>query len=188
MIENKPFAKFWDRAGAYLIDMIIIGVFSFTLNYFNFSEFKSFLFYLPVAIIAILYKPFLESTYGSTFGKMLLNLEVVNENFERINFKRSFLRSLLLIFPAILFIPIYYLAFQDPLVLNAADSVHAIQANYPMIGLISNLSFFIILADLITLLISKKRMQSLHDIIAKTYVVKKSLNRTGEIKTVANNI
>src|SRR5690606_10453061 len=104
MIENKPFAKFWDRAGAYLIDMIIIGVFSFLLNYFNFSEYKCFLFYLPVAIIAILYKPFLESTYGSTFGKMLLNLEVVNENFERINFKRSFLRSFILILPAILFI------------------------------------------------------------------------------------
>jgi uncharacterized RDD family membrane protein YckC len=186
MLENKSYAKFWDRAGAYLLDMIIIGVFSFGLNYLNFTIFKSFLIYLPIALIAILYKPYMESSYGSTFGKMLLNLKVVGENFEGINFKRSFMRSFILIFPAILFIPIYFMAFQDPSVINAADFVLAMQANYPTLGLIGNISFFIILIDLIVLLAKKERLRSLHDIIANTYVLKDLSN--SENKTVANNI
>ena len=78
------------------------------------------------------------------------------------------------------------MAFQDPSVINAADFVLAMQANYPTLGLIGNISFFIILIDLIVLLAKKERLRSLHDIIANTYVLKDLSN--SENKTVANNI
>jgi|26BtaG_2_1085354.scaffolds.fasta_scaffold00003_21 uncharacterized RDD family membrane protein YckC len=78
--ENEiqvEYATFWSRAGAYIIDGIIITIVSIVINAINIANFKSFLIYLPVAIIAILYKPFMESKYGATFGKMVLSLKVI---------------------------------------------------------------------------------------------------------------
>lgn len=170
--ENCAFAKFGDRAAAYILDLIIIGIFSFCFTDLNFTNSKSFLLYLPIAIIAILYKPYMESSYGATIGKKLLNLKVVDENFEKINFQQSIKRSFILILPSILYIPVYYFALQDQMVINAADPILAIPANYPVTGTISNLSLIIILIDLIVLLGKKPRFQSLHDLIAQTYVVK----------------
>jgi hypothetical protein len=85
------------------------------------------------------------------------------------------LRSIILIFPAILFVPIYYLAFNNP---NLAESsqimefAQGLALEYPIQSWISNLSFIIIVVDIIVLLTDKTKTQmSLHDRIGKTYVI-----------------
>ncbi len=173
--QEVEFAKFWSRAGAYIIDGIIIGAFTLIINAINIANFKSFLIYLPIAIIAIFYKPFMESKYGATLGKMALNLKVIDQNFNQIDFKQSLLRSIILIFPAILFVPIYYFAFNNP---NLAKSTQLFEfaqglaIEYPIQSWISNLSFLIIVIDLIVLLTDQTKTQrSLHDRIANTYVI-----------------
>ena len=176
--ENEiqvEYATFWSRAGAYIIDGIIITIVSMVINAINIANFKSFLIYLPVAIITILYKPFMESKYGATFGKMVLNLKVIDQHFTQIDFKQSLARNIILIFPAILFVPIYYLAFSNPVLADLTQIVHFAQSlaiEYPIQSWISNLSFVIILVDTIVLLTDKTKFQrSLHDRIGKTYVI-----------------
>ncbi|MFT7627615.1 MAG: putative RDD family membrane protein YckC [Ulvibacter sp.] len=175
--ENVKYAKFWNRAGAYILDGVIVGAFSFIINYINIANFKSFLIYLPIAIIGIFYKPFMESKYGATFGKMALNLKVTDQNFNQINFWQSLLRSIILVFPAILLVPIYYLAFNNSDLAEFTKLLEFVQgfaAEYPIQSWISNLSFLIIVIDIIVLLTDKTKTQrSLHDQIAKTYVIVK---------------
>jgi uncharacterized RDD family membrane protein YckC len=173
--KSVEYATFWSRAGAYILDGIIVAAVTLFINAINIANFKSFLIYLPVAIIAIFYKPFMESKYGATIGKMALQLKVTDQSFNKIDFKQSMLRSIILIFPAILFVPIYYLAFNNP---NLAESsqimefAQGLALEYPIQSWISNLSFIIIVVDIIVLLTDKTKTQmSLHDRIGKTYVI-----------------
>lgn len=108
--ENKTKAKveyatFLSRSGAYFLDTVIVAGVALFVNAINIANFKSFLIYLPVAILSIFYKPFMESHYGATIGKMAFQLKVTDQNFKRIDFKQSILRSIILIFPAILLFP-----------------------------------------------------------------------------------
>ena len=64
--ELVEYATFWTRAGAYILDTIIVSAFTLFVNAINIANFKSFLIYIPVALIAIFYKPFMESKYGAT--------------------------------------------------------------------------------------------------------------------------
>ncbi len=173
--ENPNHVKFWTRAGAYLLDGIIIGVIITALNAVNIKLYKSFLIYLIFALVAILYKPVMESKYYATLGKMILNIKVTDQNYNKINFSTSFIRSLILILPSILYIPFYYFAFNNPDLESVNDFLVFAQRfvlEYPLVNLISYLSFLLFAVDTIVLLTdSSKSKLSLHDRIAKTYVV-----------------
>ena len=102
---QPDFAKFWDRFGAYIIDGIIIGIPSYALNYLNFISMRSFFLYLIILLFGVAYKPFMESKYQATLGKMALNLKVTNYDFKPIDYETSLLRSLIYILPSLVLFP-----------------------------------------------------------------------------------
>jgi uncharacterized RDD family membrane protein YckC len=173
-------ANFWNRAGAYLIDIIIVGGVSYLINGLNILSFKSFAFYLVFALLGIAYKPFLESYYGATIGKMVLKLKVTDENHDQIDITTSILRSLILIFPTVLYIPLFYTAFNNPEFQNINEIFAFSQAmamEYSMQEIIGNLAFILLTADLVFLLTDLNgRNRSLHDRIANTQVIKEQKN------------
>jgi uncharacterized RDD family membrane protein YckC len=183
--EKIEYATFWTRVGAYLLDTIFLIVVVGIINYFNITNFKSFLLYLPIALLGVFYKPFLESYYGATIGKMIVKIKVTDRNFNKIDMTTSILRSLILVFPAVMYIPIYYMAFNNTSLSEINGFMEfskAIAAEYPMQGIIGNLSMIIIIADIIFLLTDSTNTQrSLHDRIANTYVIydKKNKNTLG---------
>ncbi|MFC4219317.1 RDD family protein [Flagellimonas marina] len=176
MTEEIVYGKFWDRVGAYLLDTLIVGLTTFALNYANVLHFKSFWFYLPIAAIGILYKPYMESYYGATLGKMALNLKVTDLEFNQISFEKSLLRSLIIIVPALIYIPVYYVAFGNPAVTETEgfmDFSIAMTNAYPATRISTNLFSLVYLTDVIVLLTENgKKQRSLKDFIAKTYVIK----------------
>jgi len=183
--EQVEYATFWNRAGAYLLDAIFLILITGIINFINITNYKSFVLYLPFALIAVCYKPFMESHYGATIGKMILKLKVTNKKFEKIDMSTSILRSFILVFPAALYIPIYYMAFNNP---NLADLngfmefSKAMTTEYSIQGIIGNLSMILIIADIIFLLTdSTKTQRTLHDRIANTYVIK-------DKNTLGNNV
>ncbi len=179
MTKNIEYGKFWDRVGAYLLDSLLVGVVVFGLNYLNITQFKSFLFYLPVAIVGILYKPYMESYYGATLGKMALNLQVTDLNYNKIDFERSLLRSLIVITPSLIYIPLYYLAFNNPQITNINGFLEfsmALDAAYPTTRLIGHFFSLVYLTDLVVLITEgNNKQRSLKDFIAKTYVIKTNI-------------
>lgn len=112
--KNVKFASYGTRIGEYLTDMIVLSIVIIPLNYYNFIDLKSFPIYLIVALFGILYKPLLEHFFGGTVVKYALDLKVTDLNYNKISLKQSFLRSFILIIVPILFIPIQYLAFNNP--------------------------------------------------------------------------
>lgn len=177
MAEEPQYAKFWDRFGAYILDALIVGLISYGINYLNFSSIKSFYVYLPIALIGILYKPYMESRYQATLGKMALNLKVTDQNFEQIDFEKSLLRSLIIMIPALIYIPVQYLAFDNPSLMAIEgfwSFSTAVTETYPTMGSFNSFYSLIFIVDLIMLLTdSSKRNRSLKDRIAKTFVLKK---------------
>lgn len=176
MTVAPKYAGFGERFGAYILDALIIGVPSYVLNYLNFTSLKSFYVYIPIALIGLLYKPFMESNYQATLGKMALNLKVTDLNFERIHFEKSLLRSLIFMLPALVYLPVHYLSFNNPN-LMALDGFweysQTIATIYPLSGILNCLFSVLILVDLIVLLTDdSKRQRSLKDRLAKTYVIK----------------
>jgi len=176
--EEVVYADFWTRFGAYILDVIIIAPISLGLNYVNFITLKSFFFYLFITLLLLLYKPFFEFKYGATYGKMATNLKVTDYQFQKIDFERSFIRSLIFIIPSILLLPVQYMAYNNPSLISL-DSFWEfntlIASTYPIQGLFSCFVSITVITDLIVLLTDEtKRQRSLHDRIAKTYVVKKN--------------
>jgi len=169
------YATFTSRLGAYLLDVLIVAGFALMFNAINIASFKSFWIYLPIVLLSILYKPYMESRFGATVGKMVLQIKVTDWNFEQIGFKQSLLRSLIFIVPALLSIPIYYLAFNNPVLANTDnffDFAYLYSLEYPFEKMVSNLTIIIVVIDLIVLLSDKTKTQrSLHDRIARTYVI-----------------
>ena len=175
-IEKNRIAKGSTRIGAYITDVIVISLITVPLNYLNIVHLRSFIIYLLVALAAILYKPLLEYYFGATLGKYALDIKVSNENLEKITLSQSFKRSSILLIAPVLYIPIYYLAFNNSVLIELSSFMEfsqGVQAHYPYQTIIGYFSFAILLADLIIMLTdSKKLFRSLHDRIGQTYVLK----------------
>ena len=175
-IDKTRIAKLSTRFGAYITDFIIISLITIPLNYLNIVHLKSFMIYFIVALVAILYKPLLEYFFGATVGKYALDIKVSNANLEKITLTQSFKRSSILLIAPVLYIPIYYLAFNNPRLIEMSSFMEfsqGIQVQYPLQIFIGYISFAILVADLIIMLTDdKKLLRSLHDRIGQTYVLK----------------
>jgi len=171
------YAQFWPRFVAYFLDGIIVAVFNVAMVAFNFAFVQSFWFYLPITLIGIAYKPYLESKYGATLGKMALNLKVTGLQHQQIDIWQSLKRSAIFIIPVLLLIPFEYMAYNNPAIASANGFFEFAQLQaeaYPYETWISYASSALAIIDLIVLLSDKSgKQQSLHDQIGQTYVIQK---------------
>lgn len=113
-MEHPPYAGFWSRAAARIIDLLII-IAAFNLIYLadklgadaglwtgmgmgegslagaGFSPTNVFrgLFFLAFPVF---YYVYLHGMYGQTFGKMALRIRVVNEDGTPLDYRKAFLR------------------------------------------------------------------------------------------------
>lgn len=113
---HHPFAGFWSRAAARIIDLLII-IAAFNLIYlmdrlgadaglwagmgldegsragaeFSMANVLRGLFFLAFPVF---YYVYLHATYGQTFGKMALKIKVVNEDGTSLDYRKAFLRWL----------------------------------------------------------------------------------------------
>ncbi len=113
---HSPFAGFWSRAAARIIDLLII-IAAFNLIYlmdklgadaglwtgmglgegspagagFSMANVLRGLFFLTFPVF---YYVYLHATYGQTFGKMALKIKVVNEDGTPLDYRKGFLRWL----------------------------------------------------------------------------------------------
>jgi len=115
-MEHPPYAGFWSRAAARIIDLVVI-IATFNLIYlldrlgadaglwtgmrlgeenptgagFSMVNVLRGLFFLTFPVF---YYVYLHAVYGQTFGKMALKIKVVNEDGTPLDTRKSFLRWL----------------------------------------------------------------------------------------------
>ncbi len=168
-----PYAGFWLRVGASLIDFLvmlpIVG-----LSFFNLLSLKS----MPVAVICILaqplYKIFMEGKYGATLGKMATHIKVVDMGYQPIDMnlavKRYALYGISTVIGAIITIMMFSAyGFEEMTDFMAFSAMQAQAAGFAL-NLLSQLSSLLILISVIFVAFDFRK-QALHDKIAGTLVI-----------------
>jgi len=186
-MQNDPFLEaeenqstelnykgFGPRLGALLLDALFIGIPVAAVNFYNLATLRSFWLWLLIAFVATAYKPIMEAIYGATWGKMIVFIKVVDYDGEKINSFQAILRSIFTIGQTLITIPIYFFVFNDSYLLELDgffDFSIGLSERFPGLNILGAINFLIILVELIALVVDQPYWRSLHDRIAKTYVV-----------------
>jgi uncharacterized RDD family membrane protein YckC len=156
---NPIYSKFWNRVGAFFIDIIVLALLGFILGLFlkdTFVQLGSQALLIGF-IISLVYFGLGNSLIfkGQTLGKKILKLRVVDKNLDTISLQKSLLRTL------IYTVPYFFLNYG----LNGSTQFSTLFIAKEIILL----SFLIILP--IHFIINSSTRQAIHDLILKTYVV-----------------
>ncbi|AZQ44757.1 RDD family protein [Nonlabens ponticola] len=173
--KELTFATFGNRLAATLLDTLFIVMPLGLLNVLNTLYWRDFYIYLAITICILSYKPVLETIYGATWGKMLIEIKVVDYAGERINALQAWLRSIFTVCLTLITIPFQYAIFNNEY-LNSIDGFISysteMSIEYPALSTISTINFFILTIEIIFLVTDVPRRRAAHDRIAKTYVIK----------------
>ncbi len=171
--EQEIFSGLWRRAGAFIIDAIVLVAFATLLGFFFFYQFAALGPYgkLVGFCIAAVYFTFFNSSIGGgqTLGKRVLKIKVINKNGILLNPIISFLRFCILGVPILL---------GDLLFLNYNA--------YTPIGIFFKPILMIALpiVSIYLVIFNLRTQQTLHDLIAGSYVVHRNITQINERKYI----
>ncbi len=156
----RVIAGFWRRVLGIFVDGLILGAFGWVLGFFLFDIFMAMGPWgrLVGFLIALFYFGLMNSRLcrGQTFGKRVAKTKVVNQKGEPLELSKSLLR---------------YLVLGVPFFLNRARIPQEILFSW--VGTLVSVLIFGFGASIIYLILFNRRTrQSLHDLIAGSYVVK----------------
>jgi uncharacterized RDD family membrane protein YckC len=169
------YSKFWDRFGAFLLDGCLVLAFTLPVSYFNVTVWKMPTLYVLIGLITMLYKPFMECRYGATVGKMMVRLEVVGRDFEKITISEEIKRVSFYLFPAILqhiiTLPLYFSTVFSTISDYRAFN-HQMMLSNPSLHWITGIVIVLLAADTISFFMNQPN-RALHDIYAGTNVIER---------------
>lgn len=170
----KP-AGFWIRLVASLIDALVF-IPLIIISFINFLSIKSFLLYLILAIPGLIYKPFMESHYGATLGKMALGLKVIDENGNKLDLKAAYLRFIFFMISSIITIAGGYFVFSSPEFQDASGLIEVGRAkrhvyNGPL-NILKSIANIVVFIDCLFVAFSFRK-RALHDMMAKSFCIYK---------------
>ena len=87
---SRP-AGFWIRVGAQIVDFLVFIPIT-VLSIWNLYSFKSTVALVLINMPALLYKPFMESYFGATFGKMACGIKVIDNNGKKLSLFGAYVR------------------------------------------------------------------------------------------------
>lgn len=163
--EEPVIGGFWRRLGAFVLDMIVLGILGQILGYFFFDQLAAMGAWgrLFGWTISVSYFGTMNSRLGSgqTLGKRLLDIVVVDDTGSLISVQKSLFRS------ALLFTPMFLNGAAIP-----TDKIPTF-FNY-MLGFV----IFGGIAVIFYLFVFNRRTrQNIHDLAVQTYVIKKSVTQ-----------
>ncbi len=167
------YAGFWERFGAIILDWLVLLPFTI-VNYYNTLHWRNVWVMAFISIAAICYKPLLEYRYGATLGKKGVSLMVINRAYGKINLKEALLRNIFHVFVGLISISVSVYILQHGGVTRSGRiyGLGDLDTSQILSFLFSGFVFVLYLADAICL-VSNAKKQSIHDLIAGTYVIKK---------------
>ena len=159
--DVRIIAGFWKRLFAFIIDLVLLGIFGMVLGavFFDFLAELGPSGLLIGFTIAFLYFGIQNSSIcnGQTIGKRILKIKVVNKEHETISVQRSFGRFMIL---------------GPPYFLNGAPLPMFFNEHYTLTVFVGIIVFFGLAGIIYLYIFNRKTRQSLHDLIVGTYVIK----------------
>jgi uncharacterized RDD family membrane protein YckC len=167
--DELKVARFWPRFLASCVDGLLLLGLEYLIGWYNPSFNESSLHIS--SFIYLLYKPMLEYLFGATLGKMVFGMKVVDYAGNPPNFSSILLRNILGISSSLLEILSGIFWFQNFFTSNPL-TFDALQIPFRSLTL-SGLAISLLTIVDVTVFVFNNKNQALHDIIAKTLVVKK---------------
>jgi len=171
-LDAHRYAGFWVRVGASLIDMLVLIPF-YILVFYSVFWVKSLPLTLLGIILSALYKPVLEATKSATFGKMAVDIKVIDEDGGKISMVQSLIRNSPWIISAAIRTVTQVMLLSDEDYLEAEGFMESsLVAQNAGVSNVSNI-FSIIMIIMVVFVAFTAKKQGLHDMMAGTYVVEK---------------
>jgi uncharacterized RDD family membrane protein YckC len=168
---SRP-AGFWIRVGAHIIDgLIFIPI--VLLSFWNIYSFKSTVVLVLISLPGFIYKPFMESFFGATLGKMACGIKVIDDNGNKLSLFSAYVRY----FPFLLSIGInlagQLIMFSSPQFQSAESMMEVAQAQQG--------NFLAPIGTIVGVLVTIEcifaaftfRKRALHDMLAESFCVYK---------------
>lgn len=168
---SRP-AGFWVRVGAYIIDSLIF-IPIIILSVWNTWSLKSTTVLVLSSLPGLIYKPFMESFFGATLGKMSCKLKVIDDNGNKLSLFNAYIRFLPFLFLAGVTLAGQLIIFSSPQFQSATSMMElaeAQQGNY--LDVVSYPAYALILIDCV-LVAFTFRKRALHDMMAESFCVYK---------------
>lgn len=175
--DRKEFASVGSRIGAAFLDLLILSPITIGLNFYNILSIKSLPLALIILILGVLYKPLLEYYKGSTLGKMIVGISVTDTSYNGMSLEQSFLRSFPFFTSSLILAPMTIAMFSSEELANVSSFTDYLTfsqifaSDYAYAQYVNWATFLFSIGTLIAMFSNNNRM-GLHDMMAKTYVVK----------------
>lgn len=173
--EQRPviYASFWERFAALFLDGLVLSPLSFINSYTRGSWYSTGVVVIT-GLMALAYKPLMEYVYGATLGKKAMSIVVTNKVYEKPNVQEAVLRNIFGIVNKIvsLSLSLFVVAgvqFEQIVPVTGSNIFQGLLGYSIVAGSIWGLVY---IADIIVFLADNQN-KALHDIIGKTYVIKK---------------
>jgi uncharacterized RDD family membrane protein YckC len=168
---SRP-AGFWIRFGAQVIDtLIFIPIVG--LTFWNMFGLKSTFVLVLISLPGLVYKPFMESHFGATLGKMACRIKVIDDNGKKLSLACAYVRFLPFLVSAAIALVGQVILFSSPQFESARSFIELGQAQekgfLDALGYLLNI--FIIIDCVVAAFAFRKR--ALHDMLAESFCVYK---------------
>ncbi len=168
---SRP-AGFWIRVGAYIIDgLIFIPI--VILSIWNLYSLKSIVVLVLASLPGLIYKPFMESFFGATLGKMACGIKVIDDNGKKLSLLGAYIRFVPFLLLSGITLASQLILFSSPQFQSATSFIEIGQAQQgSFLDAVRYLVNAFMLIDCVFVAFTFRK-RALHDMMAKSFCVYK---------------
>lgn len=172
--EHSPRpAGFWIRVCAFLVDDLIFFPIAVLLP-LNFLLFKNIPLLILITLPGLIYKPFMESFYGATLGKMACGIKVTDGNGQKLTLVGAYMRFLPTLASSVTSFTSGLMIFSSPGFESARTMLEIAQLRHgSLMQPIQTVLGLFVLADCIVAAFTYRK-RAIHDMLAGSFCVFKS--------------
>ena len=166
---SRP-AGFWIRFGAYIIDWVIFFPI-IILSIWNTYSLKSTAVLLLSSLPELIYKPFMESFFGATLGKMACGIRVIDDNGKKLSLFVAYVRFFPFLIQTGVALAGQLIVFSSPQFQSATSFIEIGQAQQSnFLALISTIVSVLVMIECIFAAFTFRK-RALHDMLAESFCV-----------------
>ncbi|MHC4498586.1 MAG: RDD family protein [Planctomycetota bacterium] len=168
---SRP-AGFWIRVGAQIIDSLIFIPFGI-LAFWNVFTLKSTFVLILISLPGLVYKPFMESHFGATLGKMACRIKVIYDDGNKLSLACAYARFLPFLVHSAITLVGQLILFSSPQFESIRSLVELGQAREK--GFLDALGYLVGIIIIIDCVVAAFafRKRALHDMLAESFCVYK---------------
>lgn len=168
---SRP-AGFWIRVGASFIDFLVFIPIAI-LSTWNTFSLKSTAVLVLISLPGLIYKPFMESFFGATLGKMSCKIKVIDDNGKKLSLFSAYIRFFPFLLSAGVNLAGQLILFSSPQFQSAKSLMEIGQAQQgsSLAVIIYPVSVLVLIDCIFAAFTFRKR--ALHDMMAESFCVYK---------------